>query len=176
MMKKLYDIIVMSLISVFAIDMAAEKAFAGTQSQEEYDEIDAMIAKSNKSMVAVGRTVQKAAKKQAVMEEEIKENVEELNETVEEVTEIAEALKEEVENTKEEMAVLEEVAEEVAYVYALNGIDTGNTLVIKQMIKIKKEMKIIDMKIEKAIEEGDTTVNIDELILLKNMYNLNGVN
>lgn len=174
-MKKLYDIIVMALISVFAIDMAAEKAFAGSQNNE-YDEIDAMIAKSNKSMVSVGKTVQMAAAKQAVMEEEIKENVEELNETIEEVTEIADALKEEVENTKEEMAVLEEVAEEVAYVYALNGIDTGNALVIKQMIKIKKEIKMIDMRIEKAIEEGDTTVDIGELILLKNMYNLNGIN
>ena len=40
MMKKLYDIIVMSIISVFAIDMAADKAFAGSQSKE-YDEIDA---------------------------------------------------------------------------------------------------------------------------------------
>jgi len=168
-MKKLYDIIVMSLISIFAIDMAAEKAFAGSQSNE-YDEIDAMIAKSNKSMVAVGKSVQKAAEKQAAVEAEIKENVEELHET-------AETLEVAVEQAKEEMAIMEEVAEEVAYSMAISGMDTisANPMDIKEMIRVKKEMKIIDMKIEKALEDGDTTVNIDELILLKNMYNLNGV-
>ena len=175
-MKKLYDIIVMSIISVFAIDMAADKAFAGSQSKE-YDEIDAMIAKSNKSMVAVGKSVQKAAAKQVAMEEEIKENVEELHETVQEVTFMADSLKAEVINVKEEVAVIMDVAEEVAYTMALSGMDTisANPMDIKEMIRLKKEMKIIDMKIEKAIESGDTTVNIDELILLKNMYNLNGV-
>lgn len=175
-MKKLYDIIVMSLVSVCAIDMAADKAFAGPQNKE-YDEIDAMIAKSNKNMVAVGKSVQKASQKQAEMEEEIKENVEELHETVEEVTLMADSLKEEVINVKEEVAVMMDVAEEVAYTMALSGMDTisANPMDLKEMIRLKKEMKIIDMKIEKAMESGDTTVNIDELILLKNMYNLNGV-
>lgn len=175
-MKKLYDIIVMSLVSVCAIDMAADKAFA-SGNEKEYDEIDAMIAKSNKNMVAVGKSVQKASAKQAEMEEEIKENVEELHETVQEVTLMADSLKEEVINVKEEVAVMMDVAEEVAYTMALSGMDTisANPMDLKEMIRLKKEMKIIDMKIEKAMQSGDTTVNIDELILLKNMYNLNGV-
>ena len=176
-MKKLYDIIVMSLISVFAIDMAAEKAFAGSQNQEEYDEIDAMIAKSNKMMVKAGASVQKAAAKQVEMEEEIVENVEELHETVQEVTLMADSLQVAVQDAKDEIEIMAEVAEEVAYTMAISGMDTisANPMDLKEMIRLKKEMKIIDMKIEKAIESGDTTVNIDELILLKNMYNLNGV-
>jgi len=176
MMKKLYDLIIMCLISVFAIDMAAHKAFAGGN-EKEYDEIDAMIAKSNKSMVAVGRSVQKAAAKQEQMETEIKENVEELHETVEETISMADSLKAEVVNVKEEVAIMMDVAEEVAYSVSISGLDTisASPMDIKEMIRLKKEMKIIDMKIEKAMESGDTTVNIDELILLKNMYNLNGV-
>ena len=175
-MKKLYDIIVMSIISVFAIDMAADKAFAGG-SEKEYDEIDAMIAKSNKMMVKAGASVQKAYAKQVEMEEEIVENVEELHETVEEVTLKAETLEVAIQDAQDEIAIMEEVAEEVAYTMAISGLDTISAMPmdLKEMIRMKKEMKIIDMKIEKAIESGDTTVNIDELILLKNMYNLNGV-
>lgn len=175
MKKRLYDIIVMSIISVFAIDMAAEKAFAGSQNKE-YDEIDAMIAKSNKNMVAVGKSVQKAQAKQAIMEVEIKENVEELHETVEEVSLKAETLEIAIQDAQDEIAIMEEVAEEVAYTVAISGLDTISAMPmdIKEMIKIKKELKIIDMQIEKALE-SDSSADVDYLILLKNMYLLNGV-
>lgn len=175
MMKKLYDIIIMSFVSVCAIDMAAEKAFAGSQNKE-YDEIDAMIAKSNKNMVAVGKSVQKAQAKQVQMEEEIKENVEELHETVEEVSLKAETLEIAIQDAQDEIAIMEEVAEEVAYTVALSGIDTISAMPmdIKEMIQRKKELKIIDMQIERALE-SDSSADVDYLILLKNMYNLNGV-
>lgn len=174
-MKKLYDIIIMSFVSVCAIDMAAEKAFAGSQNKE-YDEIDAMIAKSNKNMVAVGKSVQKAQAKQVQMEEEIKENVEELHETVEEVSLKAETLEIAIQDAQDEIAIMEEVAEEVAYTVALSGIDTISAMPmdIKEMIQRKKELKIIDMQIERALE-SDSSADVDYLILLKNMYNLNGV-
>lgn len=175
MKKRLYDIIVMSIISVFAIDMAAEKAFAGSQNKE-YDEIDAMIAKSNKSMVTVGKSVQKAQAKQVQMETEIVENVEELHETVEEVSLKAETLEIAIQDAQDEIAIMEEVAEEVAYTVAISGLDTISAMPmdIKEMIKIKKELKIIDMQIEKALE-SDSSADVDYLILLKNMYLLNGV-
>ena len=91
-------------------------------------------------------------------------------------TDLDEKLAEKVESLNEEMSIMEEVAEEVAFTVAMSGLDTisANPMDIKQMIKIKKEMKIIDMKIEKALA-GDSSADIDDLIILKNMYNLNGV-
>ena len=169
MKGRIFDLVIVCMMAVFAIDMTSKKLHAGLQNQNEYDEIDALIAKSNKGMAKAGLSVQKAAEKQVQMEEEIVENVEVLHET-------ADNLQVAVETAAEEIAIMEEVAEEVAYTMAYSGLDTisASPMDVKEMIRIKKEMKIIDMKIERALA-GDSSANIDELILLKNMYNLNGV-
>jgi len=169
MKGRVFDLVIACMMAVFAIDMTAEKLHAGLQNQNEYDEIDALIAKSNKGMAMAGVSVQKAAEKQTEMEEEIVENVEGLHKT-------ADSLQVAVEAATEEVAIMEEVAEEVAYTMAYSGMDTisASPMDVKEMIRLKKEIKIIDMKIEKALA-GDSSANIDELILLKNMYNLNGI-
>jgi len=137
--------------------------------QDQLDELDLLLAKSQKNMVKAGTVVTVAAKKQEAVEQQIVENVEQLEETIVET-------QSQVESLAEEMIIMEEVAEEVAFTVAMSGLDTisANPMDIKQMIKIKKEMKIIDLKIEKALA-GDSSADIDDLIILKNMYNLNGV-
>jgi hypothetical protein len=167
MKEKLFDFTVMTLVAFFAIDMTTDKVFAAAPKQ--FDELDALIAKSEKTMKQTSSVVKAAAKKQEAVEQEIVENVEALEETIVET-------QEKVESLNEEMSIMEEVAEEVAFTVAMSGLDTisANPVDIKQMIKIKKEMKIIDLKIEKALA-GDSSADIDDLIILKNMYNLNGV-
>ena len=174
MKKQLYDFTVMGLVSIFAIDMAAEKAFAAPT--REYDEVEAMIKQGEKTMKKASTMVQAAAEKQAVVEEAIVENVEHLEETIVETQATADSLYTAVESTQEELIIMKEVTAEVTQkmktdsVFATKVLSSGFDAVIDTRTKIK----VMDKKIEKAAASGNDSV-LNEMLYMKNFYKINGV-
>lgn len=169
MKEQLFDFTIMGLISIFAIDMAVDRVYAAVP--EPYDELEAFIQQSEKTMQKSATMIQAAAKKQEVVEKEIVENVEALEETVVET-------KAKVEDMEIEMKIMEEATQEVnqqlkenpemAKSLAMYGLD--------KIIKSKTKAKMNEIKLQKAIEEGNDSL-AEDLIYMKNFYEINsGVN
>jgi len=169
MKEKLFDFTVMVLVAFFAIDMTTDKVFAAVPKQ--FDELDALIAKSEKTMKQTSSVVKAAAKKQEAVEKEIVENVEALEETIIET-------EEKVGDMEMEMKMMEEATQEInqqlkenpemAKSLALYGLD--------KVIESKTKSKMNDYKLEKAKAEGNDSI-VEELIYMKNFYEINsGVN
>lgn len=174
MKKQLYDFTVMGLVSIFAIDMAADRAFAAPT--KEYDEIEAMIQQGEKTMKKSSTIVKAATEKQAEVEVAIVENVEHLEETIVETQAAADSLYIAVETTQEELTIMKEVTAEVTQkmktdsAFATKVLLTGFDAVIDTRTKIK----VMDKKIEKAAASGNDSL-LNEMLYMKNFYKINGV-
>ena len=169
MKEQLFDFTIMAIISVFAIDMAADRLYAAVP--ESYDELEALIQQSEKTMQKSATMVRAASKKQQAVEKEIVENVEALEETVVET-------KAQVEDMNIEMKMIKEATEEVnqqlkenpemAKSLAMYGLD--------KVIASKTKAKMNEIKLQKAMEEGNDSL-VEDLIYMKNFYEINsGVN
>lgn len=172
MKKQLYDFTIMSLVSIFAIDMAAEKAFA--RPKKEYDEIEAMIQKGEKTMKKASTIVKAAAKKQAEVEVAIVENVENLEETIVETQAAADSLSVAVETNQEELTAMKEVTTEITQrmakdsAFAQKVLNLGFDLVVTT----KTKSKVMDKRIEKASASGNDSLYW-EILSVKRYYELN---
>jgi len=174
MKEQLFDFTVMGLVSIFAIDMAAERLYAAAP--KPYDELEAFIQQSEKTMQKSATMVKAAAEKQAVVEQEIVENVEQLEETIVETQAAADSISVAFNDTKEEMDIMKEVTAEVTAQMKQDPEFAQKVLVsgFDAVIETRTKVKVMDKKIEKAAANGNDSV-LNELLYMKNFYKINGV-
>lgn len=169
MKEQLFDFTIMGLISIFAIDMTADRLYAAMP--EPYDELEAFIQQSEKTMQKSATMIKAASKKQEAVEKEIVENVEALEETVIET-------QAQVEDMNIKMEMIKEATEEINQ-QLMENPEMAKSLAIyglDKVIESKTKVKMNEIKLQKAMKEGNDSI-VEELIYMKNFYEINsGVN
>lgn len=153
------------------------------------DEIEEMIARSAEMLERSNAVIQVANKKVEEKTQEVVESVEETIQVAEEMTEKAEVLEEQTIMMAEDMEAIKEATMEVAQVVQAqtaamaSNKTSGDTIVydsygyinLDEIVAQRIEMKMLDVKIKRALAQDSFSEEAADLLRLQNMMRLNSV-